>query len=159
MRVGFGYDIHRLIQGRKLVLGGVVIPFDKGLAGHSDADVLLHAVCDALLGAAGLGDIGRHFPDTDPAFKGISSMELLARTFQLIRDKGFCVNNVDATILAEAPKLAPHCSDMQANIAGVLELKSANVNIKATTMEGLGAIGKGEAIAAMCAVTLLTINQ
>ena len=154
MRVGSGYDIHRLVQGRKLVLGGVVIPFEKGLLGHSDADVVLHALCDALLGAAGLGDIGQHFPDTEPRFKGISSMELLARTFQLVRDKGFCVNNVDATILAEAPKLDRYRSAMQANIAGVLELEPADVNIKATTMEGLGVIGRGEAIAAMCVVTL-----
>jgi 2-C-methyl-D-erythritol 2,4-cyclodiphosphate synthase len=154
MRVGSGYDIHRLIQGRKLVLGGVMIPFEKGLLGHSDADVVLHALCDALLGAAGLEDIGQHFPDTEPQFKGISSMELLARTFQLIRDKGFYVNNVDATILAEAPKLDPHRSAMKANIAGVLELEPADVNIKATTMERLGAIGKGEAIAAMCVVTI-----
>jgi 2-C-methyl-D-erythritol 2,4-cyclodiphosphate synthase len=154
MRVGSGYDIHRLIQGRKLVLGGVVIPFEKGLLGHSDADVVLHALCDALLGAAGLGDIGHHFPDTEPRFKGISSMKLLARTFQLVRDKGFCVNNVDATILAEAPRLDQHRSAMRANIAGVLELEPADVNIKATTMEGLGAVGKGEAIAAMCVVTL-----
>ena len=154
MRVGSGYDIHRLIQGRKLVLGGVIIPFEKGLLGHSDADVVLHALCDALLGAAGLGDIGQHFPDTEPRFKGISSMELLARTFQLVRAKGFYVNNVDATVLAEAPKLDPHRSAMQINIAGVLELEPGDVNIKATTMEGLGAIGKGEAIAAMCVVTL-----
>ncbi|MCK4488353.1 MAG: 2-C-methyl-D-erythritol 2,4-cyclodiphosphate synthase [Desulfobacterales bacterium] len=154
MRVGTGYDIHRLIQGRKLVLGGVVIPFEKGLLGHSDADVVLHALCDALLGAAGLGDIGQHFPDTEPRFKGISSMELLARTFQLVRDKGFSVNNVDTTILAEAPKLDPHRSAMQANMASVLEVSPADVNIKATTMEGLGTIGKGEAIAAMCVVTL-----
>jgi 2-C-methyl-D-erythritol 2,4-cyclodiphosphate synthase len=154
MRVGSGYDIHRLVQGRKLVLGGVVIPFEKGLLGHSDADVVLHALCDALLGAAGLGDIGQHFPDTEPRFKGISSMELLARTFQLVRDKGFCVNNMDATILAEAPKLDRYRSAMQANIAGVLELESADVNIKATTMERLGVIGRGEAIAAMCVVTL-----
>lgn len=154
MRVGSGYDIHRLIRGRKLVLGGVIIPFEQGLHGHSDADVVLHALCDALLGAAGLGDIGQHFPDTEPMFKDISSMELLARTSQMIVDKGFCVNNVDATILAEAPKLDRHRSAMQANIAGVLELEPADVNIKATTMEGLGAIGKGEAIAAMCVVTL-----
>lgn len=154
MRVGSGYDIHRLVQGRKLVLGGVVIPFEKGLLGHSDADVVLHALCDALLGAAGLGDIGRHFPDTEPSFKDISSMELLARTFRLVCDKGFCVNNLDATILAEAPRLEPHCPAMQVNIARVLELGTADVNIKATTMEGVGPIGKGEAIAAMCVVTL-----
>ena len=154
MRVGSGYDIHRLIQGRKLVLGGIIIPFKKGLIGHSDADVVLHALCDALLGAAGLGDIGGHFPDTDPGLKGISSSELLARTFQLVRDKGFCVNNVDATILAESPKLDPYRSAMEANIARVLELEPADVNVKATTMEGLGAIGRGEAIAAMSVVTL-----
>lgn len=154
MRVGSGYDIHRLIQGRKLVLGGVVIPFEKGLLGHSDADVVLHALCDALLGAAGLGDIGQHFPDTEPQFKDISSMGLLARTFQMIVDKGFCVNNVDATVLAEVPKLDRHRSAMQANIAGVLRMKPEDVNVKATTKEGLGAIGRGEAIAAMCVVTL-----
>ncbi len=154
MRVGSGYDVHRLISGPKLVIGGVVIPFDKGLSGHSDADVLLHAVCDALMGAGGLGDIGQHFPDTDPAFEGISSMELLSRTFQLVRAKGFYVNNVDATVLAEAPRLDEHRSAIQANIAGILEMEPGDVNIKATTMEGLGAIGKGEAIAAMCVVTL-----
>ena len=154
MRVGSGYDIHRLIEGRKLVLGGVIIPFKKGLLGHSDADVVLHALCDALLGAAGLGDIGVHFPDTEPGFKGISSIELLARTLQLVRDKGFCVNNVDATILAETPKLDPYRSAMQANIARVLELEPAEVNVKATTTEGLGTIGRGEAIAATCVVTL-----
>ena len=154
MRVGFGYDIHRLVRGRKLVLGGVVIPFEKGLLGHSDADVLLHALSDAMLGAAGLGDIGQHFPDTEARFKGVSSMELVAHTFQLVRDKGFSVHYVDATVLAEAPKLDPHRAAMRANIAGVLGLDPADVNIKATTMEGLGAIGTGEAIAAMCVVTL-----
>ena len=154
MRAGLGYDVHRLIQGRRLVLGGVVIPFDKGLLGHSDADVLLHAVCDALMGAGGLGDIGEHFPDTDPAFEGISSMELLSRTFQLVRARGFYVNNVDATVMAEAPRLGEHRSAIRANIAGVLEMAPEDVNIKATTMEGLGAVGNGEAIAAMCIVTL-----
>jgi 2-C-methyl-D-erythritol 2,4-cyclodiphosphate synthase len=154
MRVGSGYDVHRLVEGRRLVIGGVVIPYDKGLLGHSDADVLLHAVCDALMGAGGLGDIGQHFPDTDPAFKDISSMELLSRTFQLIRAEGFYVNNVDATVLAEAPRLDEHRSSMRANIAGVLEMDPGDVNIKATTVEGLGAIGKGEGIAAMCIVTL-----
>ncbi len=154
MRVGSGYDVHKLIQGRKLVLGGVVIPFDKGLLGHSVADVLLHALCDALMGAAGLGDIGQHFPDTAPGFKDISSMELLDRTFQLVRTKGFHVNNVDATIFAESPRLDQHRLVMQANIASVLALGPGDVNVKATTMEGLGAIGKGEAIAAMCVVTL-----
>jgi 2-C-methyl-D-erythritol 2,4-cyclodiphosphate synthase len=155
MRVGCGYDVHRLTEGRKLVLGGVIIPFEKGLLGHSDADVVLHALCDALLGAAGLGDIGQHFPDSEPRLEGISSMELLARTFRLVGENGFSVNNVDATILAEAPKLDVHRSAMQANIAGVLEVKVGDVNVKATTMEGLGPVGKGEAIAAMCVVTLV----
>ncbi len=155
MRVGSGYDIHRLTQGRKLVLGGVVIPFEKGLLGHSDADVLLHAVCDALLGAAGLGDIGQHFPDTEPRYKDISSMELMGLTFKMVSEKGFHVHNVDATVLAEAPKLDPYRSAMQSNIAGALEMEPGSVNVKATTMEGLGAIGKGEAIAATCVVTLM----
>lgn len=154
MRVGSGYDIHRLVPGRKLILGGVPIPFGKGLLGHSDADVLLHALCDALLGAAGLGDIGKHFPDTAPSLKGISSMKLLARTFELIQGQGFLVNNVDATILAEAPMLDKYRPVMQSNIADVLGVAPEIVNIKATTMEGLGAVGKGEAIAAMCVVTL-----
>ena len=154
MRVGCGYDVHRLVQGRKLVLGGVTIPFEKGLLGHSDADVLLHALCDALLGAAGLGDIGEHFPDTDPQLKGISSMELLSRTFQLVQKNGFLVNNVDATILAEAPGLGRHRPAMRSNIANVLDVEPDLVNIKATTMEGLGAVGEGEAIAAMCVATL-----
>lgn len=150
-----GYDIHRLTEGRKLVLGGVIIPFEKGLLGHSDADVVLHALCDALLGAAGLGDIGQHFPDTEPRFKDISSVKLLEKTFQLVRNKGFRVNNVDATILAEAPRLDRHRAAIQSNIAGVLKLEPGDVNIKATTMEGLDAVGKGEAIAAMCVVTLV----
>lgn len=154
MRVGFGYDIHRLVRDRKLVLGGVTIPFEKGLLGHSDADVLLHAVCDALLGAASLGDIGRHFPDTDPRFKDISSTTILAQTFQMICDKGFSVNNLDATVLAEAPRLAPYCGAMERSIAVLLDIEADRVNIKATTMEGIGAIGKGEAIAAMCVVSL-----
>ena len=157
MRVGIGYDLHRLVQDRKLLLGGVTIPFEKGLLGHSDADVLLHATCDALLGAAGLGDIGQHFPETDPEFKDISSEVLVSRTFQMIRDKGFSVNNLDATILAEAPKLAPYCNAMKAKLAKLLKLDPTCVNIKATTTEGLGVIGRGEAIAAMCVVTLLPL--
>jgi 2-C-methyl-D-erythritol 2,4-cyclodiphosphate synthase len=155
MRAGLGYDIHRLIEGRKLVLGGVIIPFEKGLLGHSDADVVLHALCDALLGAAGLGDMGQHFPDTEPRFKDISSMKLLEKTFQLVRDNGFQVNNLDATILAEAPRLDRHRAAIQSNIAGVLKIEPRDVNVKATTMEGLDAVGKGEAIAAMCVVTLV----
>ena len=154
MRYGFGYDIHRLVRGRKLVLGGVTIPFEKGLLGHSDADVLLHAVCDALLGAAAMGDIGRHFPETDPLLKDISSINLLEKTFQMIRSKGLFVNNLDATVLAEAPRLAPYSVAMKKNIARVLETAPEQINVKATTMEGLGAIGNGEAIAAMCVVAL-----
>lgn len=154
MRVGFGFDLHRLVPGRKLVLGGVPVSFDKGLLGHSDADALLHALCDALLGAAGLGDLGQHFPDTDPDLKDISSAMLVARTFRMISDKGFLVNNVDATILAEAPKLAPHARVMEANVAKLLKIEPGCVNIKATTMEGLGVVGEGEAVAAMCVVSL-----
>ncbi|MCP4689407.1 MAG: 2-C-methyl-D-erythritol 2,4-cyclodiphosphate synthase [Desulfobacterales bacterium] len=153
MRIGMGYDVHRLVSGRRLVLGGVEIPFEKGLLGHSDADALLHAVCDALLGAAGLGDIGEHFPDTDPAFKGISSMKLLARTFERVKS-GFSVVNLDATVFAEAPKLSPYKKEMRENIAGVLEIALDRVNIKATTSEGLGMIGKGEGIGAMCVALL-----
>ena len=157
MRVGSGYDIHRLTQGRRLVLGGVDIPFDSGLEGHSAADVLLHALCDALLGAVGLGDIGQHFPDTAPEFEGISSMALLDRTFRMVRNKGFAVNNVDATVLAEKPKIGPYRSAMAANIAGALAIEPSAVNIKAKTEEGLGAVGKGEAIAATCVVTIVEV--
>ena len=156
MRVGVGYDLHRLVEGRRLVLGGVTIPFGKGLLGHSDADVLFHAVCDALLGAVGLGDVGQHFPNTDPRFKDVSSTTLLEQTLQMVRDKGFCVNNLDATILAEAPKLAPYSGVMETNLAVLLELEPSRVNVKATTMEGMGAIGKGEAIAAICMVTMVS---
>ncbi len=156
MRSGIGYDIHRLVSGRKLVLGGVEIPFEKGLLGHSDADVLLHAVCDALLGAAGLGDIGIHFPDTDPAYKGISSLMLLEKTAHLLTSEGFSAVNVDVTVIAEAPKLSPFRSAMQKNIANVLHISPKDVNIKATTSEGLGAMGRSEGIAALCVVT---INQ
>jgi 2-C-methyl-D-erythritol 2,4-cyclodiphosphate synthase len=156
MRVGIGYDLHRLVEGRRLVLGGVTIPFEKGLLGHSDADVLFHAVCDALLGAVGLGDVGQHFPNTDPSFKDVSSTTLLEQTLQMVRDKGFCVNNLDATILAEAPKLSPYSGVMETNLAALLELEPSRVNVKATTMEGMGAIGKGEAIAAICMVTMVS---
>lgn len=150
MRTGIGYDIHRLVSGRKLILGGVDIPFEKGLLGHSDADVLVHALCDALLGAAGLGDIGIHFPDTDAVYSGISSMVLLDKTVLMLESRGFSAVNVDVTILAQAPKLSPYRNAMQENIAGVLHLTADCVNVKATTTEGLGAIGNGEGIAAMC---------
>jgi len=156
MRSGIGYDIHRLVTGRKLILGGVDIPFEKGLLGHSDADVLIHAVCDALLGADGLGDIGMHFPDTDPAYRGISSMVLLERTVQRIASSGFSVINVDATILAQVPKLSPFRQAMQKNVAGILRVADDCVNVKATTTEGLGAIGNSEGIAVLC---VAMINQ
>lgn len=154
MRVGIGYDVHAFADNRALVLGGVTIPHEQGLAGHSDADVLLHAVCDALLGAAGMGDIGRHFPDTDPAFKGIDSLILLERTMGLIRSRGLGVANIDATILAEAPRMWPHVPAMRENISQVLGVPSDDVNIKATTAEGMGFIGRREGIAAMCVALL-----
>ena len=150
MRIGIGYDVHRLVEGRKLVLGGVTIPFEKGLLGHSDADVLIHAVCDALLGAAGLGDIGLHFPDTDPELKDISSMIILSETYNLLKGKGFTIINLDSTIMAEAPKIKPFKATMQKNIARTIEIEPECVNVKATTLETLGMIGKGEGIAALC---------
>lgn len=150
MRIGMGYDVHRLVAGRKLVLGGVTIPFEKGLLGHSDADVLVHAVCDALLGAAGLGDIGLHFPDSDPKLKDISSIKILAGTYELVCSKGFTIINLDATILADAPKMSPYKEAMQKNIARTIEIEPDCINVKATTFEGLGMIGKGEGIGAIC---------
>ena len=150
MRIGTGYDVHRLVEGRELVLGGVTIPFEKGLLGHSDADVLVHAVCDALLGAAGSGDIGLHFPDTDPVYKDISSMRILSKTREMLIVKGFRVINVDATIMAEAPKMSPYRAQMQKNISRMIEIDSDRVNVKATTTETLGMIGRGEGIAAFC---------
>ena len=154
MRIGTGYDVHRIVEGRKLIMGGVDIPYEKGLLGHSDADVLLHAICDALLGAAGLGDIGRHFPDTAPKYKGISSVVLLSETHRLITDAGFRVNNIDATIVAERPKMSPHIPAMVANIASTVRVDRSAVNVKATTTEGLGFVGKGEGIAAYAVCTL-----
>ena len=150
MRVGIGYDIHRLVQGRKLILGGKEISFEKGLLGHSDADVLVHAICDALLGAAGLGDIGIHFPDTDPLYKDICSLELLAGTCSILKKEGYAIINIDSTVFAETPKISPYRSEMTANIARYAGIDERFVNIKATTTEGLGMIGKGEGIAAMC---------
>jgi len=148
MRIGQGFDIHVLVEGRRLVVGGVTIPFVKGLAGHSDADVLIHAVCDALLGAAGLGDIGRHFPDTDPKYKDADSRALLREVAAKVRGAGYAIANLDATLHAEAPKMAPHIPAMIANLAADLGLKSGQVNVKAKTAERLGAIGRGEGIAA-----------
>lgn len=147
-RFGMGYDVHRLVEGRKLILGGVEIPWEKGLLGHSDADVLLHAIADALLGAAALGDIGRHFPDTDERFKGADSMKLLAEVVRLVREKGYRVGNVDATIVAQAPKLAPYIEEMTENIARVLGVGKDQVNVKATTEERLGFTGSGEGMSA-----------
>lgn len=147
-RIGTGYDVHRLVAGRKLMIGGVDIPFDKGLSGHSDADVLLHAICDALLGAAGLGDIGRHFPDTAPIYKDISSLMLLEEVRRLLSEAGFRVNNVDATIVAEKPKMAPHIPSMVTNIAEAIKVDRSAINVKATTTEGLGFAGRGEGMAA-----------
>lgn len=150
MRIGSGYDVHRLVPGRRLVLGGVEIPFDKGLEGHSDADAVLHSVCDALLGAAGLGDIGLHFPDSDPNYKNIDSMILLRDTYRMVKEKGFSIVNIDITVFAQQPKISPHRSAMARKIAEALETGTNRINIKATTTEGLGMIGKGEGIASMC---------
>ncbi len=155
MRIGMGYDVHRLTEGRDMIIGGVKIPYEKGLLGHSDADVLLHAISDALLGAAALGDIGKHFPDTDPAYKGISSLLLLERVGTLIEEKGFLIENIDATIIAQAPKMRPHIDVMRENIANALGLLVEQVNVKATTEEGLGFTGTGEGISSQ-AICLLT---
>ena len=148
MRIGHGYDVHRLVEGRKLILGGVDIPFEKGLLGHSDADVLAHAVSDALLGAASLGDIGKHFPDTDPAYAGADSLKLLKHVVKLLNEKGWKVGNVDATILAQRPKLAPHIPVMVQNLAACLGVEIDQVNVKATTEEKLGFTGSGDGMAA-----------
>jgi 2-C-methyl-D-erythritol 2,4-cyclodiphosphate synthase len=148
IRIGHGFDVHALVEGRKCIIGGVDIPHEKGLKGHSDADVLLHAICDALLGAAALGDIGKHFPDTDPRFKGIDSRELLRHVVALLKEKNYSVVNVDGTVIAEAPKLAPHITAMRENIAADMNVAIDRVNVKATTSERLGFTGRGEGIAA-----------
>lgn len=155
MRIGMGYDVHRLVENRKLIVGGVEIPYKKGLLGHSDADVLLHAIMDALLGAAGLGDIGKHFPDTEEQYKGISSLKLLEQVGNLLEENCFFVENIDATIIAQAPKMRPYIDLMRKNIAGVLHLDLMQVNVKATTEEGLGFTGSGEGISSQ-AICLLT---
>lgn len=154
MRIGMGYDVHRLTENRKLILGGVEIPYEKGLLGHSDADVLLHAIMDALLGAAALGDIGKHFPDTDPAYKGISSILLLEHVGRLLEAEGIKIGNIDATVIAQRPKLAPYIMNMRENIAKALNIDIQQVNVKATTEEGLGFTGEGLGIAsnAICLV-------
>jgi len=159
LRIGQGFDVHPLVAGRRLVIGGVEIAHDRGLLGHSDADVLLHAISDALLGAAALGDIGRHFPDSDPRYKGIDSRELLRRVAGLVRETGFVPVNVDATIIAEAPRMAPHVPAMVANIAADLGIDAGCVNVKATTTEKLGFTGRGEGIAAQAACLLAASKQ
>jgi len=153
-RIGLGYDIHRLVTGRPLIVGGVTIPFEKGLLGHSDADVLVHAACDALLGAAGLGDIGEHFPDTDPRYRGADSIELLKTVYDKIRKQGWELVNMDATIFAQAPKMTPHKAGMAVRMADCMAIQRRRINIKATTTEGLGAVGHGDGIAAMCVALL-----
>jgi len=158
MRIGQGFDVHQLAAGRKLIIGGVEIPHDKGLLGHSDADVLLHAICDALLGAAALGDIGRHFADSDAKYKNIDSRILLREVAHLVRQHGFRVGNVDATIIAQEPKMAPHIPLMVAHIAADLRVEKSAVNVKATTTENLGFSGRGEGIAAQAVVLLLADN-
>lgn len=155
IRIGHGFDVHRLVPDRKLVLGGVVIPYELGLLGHSDADVLLHAVCDAMLGALALGDIGRHFPDTDPAYRGIDSMQLLERVVRLSADRGYRLGNLDATVIAQRPKLASYLGAMAARLAEGCKTSCEHINIKATTMEELGAVGRGEGISAHAVVLML----
>jgi len=159
MRIGQGFDAHALVAGRKLVIGGVDIPHEKGLAGHSDADVLIHAVCDALLGAAGLGDIGKHFPDSDARFKGIDSRKLLREVARLLKERGLTVANVDATIIAQAPRMAPHIPVMRANLAADLGIAPDAVNVKAKTTEKLGFVGRGEGIAAEAVALLEKTGQ
>jgi 2-C-methyl-D-erythritol 2,4-cyclodiphosphate synthase len=154
-RIGEGWDVHALVPGRPLVIGGVTIPFERGLLGHSDADVLAHAITDALLGAAGLGDIGRHFPDTDPAFKGADSLSLLAEAARRVRDAGYDIANVDSTVVAQAPKLAPHIDAMRGRLAAALDLQPGAVNVKAKTAEKLGPVGQGQSIEARAIALLL----
>ena len=159
MRVGLGYDVHKLVEGRDLIIGGVQIPYEKGLLGHSDADVLLHAIMDALLGAAALGDIGKHFPDTDSKYKGISSIKLLEYVRELIDDELYVVGNIDATIIAQRPKMAPYIEQMKKNVADALAIEVSQVNIKATTEEGLGFTGSGEGISSQAVCMLSSIRE
>ena len=154
MRIGMGYDVHKLTENRKLILGGVDIPYEKGLLGHSDADVLIHAIMDAILGAAALGDIGRHFPDTDPAYEGISSIKLMVHVAGLLRENGFEIGNIDATVIAQRPKLAAYIPQMRQNMADALGIDVSQINVKATTEEGLGFTGAGQGIASQ-AICLL----
>lgn len=159
MRVGMGYDVHKLVEGRDLIIGGVTIPHHLGLLGHSDADVLLHAIMDALLGAAALGDIGKHFPDTDPAYKGVSSMKLLAHVGELLEKECYVIENIDATVIAQKPKLRPYIDEMEKNVAEVLHLEKNQVNIKATTEEGLGFTGTEQGISAQAICALSSIYE
>lgn len=154
MRIGHGYDVHKLVENRKLILGGVDIPYEKGLLGHSDADVLLHAISDSLLGAAALGDIGKLFPDNDPQYEGADSLVLLQRVYEAVKEKGYEISNIDATVLAQRPKLRPYIDTMRENIAKALEVDVDRISVKATTEEGLGFTGKGEGIAAHCVCLL-----
>ncbi|HUU51021.1 MAG TPA: 2-C-methyl-D-erythritol 2,4-cyclodiphosphate synthase [Nitrospinota bacterium] len=157
MRIGIGYDVHRLVDGRKLVLGGVVIPYEKGLLGHSDADTLLHSICDAILGALCEGDIGKHFPDDNPEYKDIPSLELLKEVAQIMRSKGFMINNIDSIVVAQRPKINSYVPEIKQNIGNILDIDIDKINIKATTTEGLGFIGKGEGISAYSVVSLIEI--
>lgn len=159
MRVGMGYDVHRLVPERDLIIGGVKIPYEKGLLGHSDADVLLHAIMDALLGAAALGDIGKHFPDNDPAYKGADSLMLLGRVGEILSEEGYVIENIDSTIIAQKPKMAPHIEQMRKNIADTLGLDISRVNVKATTEEGLGFTGTGEGISAQAVALLMSVEN
>jgi 2-C-methyl-D-erythritol 2,4-cyclodiphosphate synthase len=156
MRIGIGYDIHRLVEGRKLILGGIEIPFEKGLLGHSDSDVLTHAICDALLGAAALGDIGTHFPDSDPRFKGASSLDLLRHVVTLLKEHGYQIANIDSTIITEHPKLKPYIAEIRQTLASILEIDIDQVSVKAKTNEKLDAVGQGEAMQAQ-AIALITL--
>ena len=157
IRIGTGFDVHRLTEGRKLILGGVEIPFEKGLDGHSDADVLIHALMDAMLGAAALGDIGKHFPDTDPAYKGADSMELLKKVTEILREEGYALGNADVTVMCQRPKLAPHIMTMRENLAGAIGVDTGDISVKATTTEKLGFTGRGEGIAAEAVCTIIKI--
>ena len=159
LRIGHGYDVHRLTEGRALILGGVEIPYEKGLLGHSDADVLLHAIMDALLGAAALGDIGKHFPDNDPAYKGADSLMLLGRVGEILSEEGYVIENIDSTIIAQKPKMAPHIEQMRRNIADTLGLDISRVNVKATTEEGLGFTGTGEGISAQAVALIMSVEN
>ena len=159
MRVGLGYDVHKLVEGRKLIIGGVNVPHEKGLLGHSDADVLIHAVMDSILGALALGDIGKHFPDTDEKYKGADSMKLLEFVYNLINEKGYGIAIIDCTIIAQSPKMAPHIQNMRANIAKALNTSIENINVKATTEEGLGFTGAKEGIAAQSICLLVKVDK